>query len=506
MPTVNLAPLGLGELLDQTFSYFRKHFWLFVGIMVLPEGLLVALNVLVQVSLSGESYPRHPQTAQAAAQAATAAMRVGMAGVAVLIPYFIVYALALGATTYALSEVYLGRTTTIRAAYRAVWRRFWRVLGVIFAILLRTAGIFVLAVFVVIFMVGGLAVLPKSMAWVAILVGLIAILGMLVSGVLAIMFLVRYSVAVPALVLERLSARQALKRSVALTRGFLWRLIIVAFLMAMIRAVLVSLCQAPFAIAAILVAVKGSQPGLWLTLPSLLVGGVGATVTAPLLMISFAIAYYDLRVRKEGFDLQLMMSNLDQPAPLGAPGATATAAAENRLEDSSILSIIVLTVLTAGVYQPIWFLQRRKALNRLNSAEKLGAIGLSVALVAFIANFCIPVVGAFVWGSSVQAENALGPLHPLVLVIAAVIMVVYAFKVRRILLDHLAPSQEGMFSASVRFQYDDLLSRMGTFFLGICYLQYKINGLLDRLASVPSGAGALIPLAAAESLPPPIIS
>ena len=61
------------------------------------------------------------------------------------------------------------------------------------------------------------------------------------------------------------------------------------------------------------------------------------------------------------------------------------------------------------------------------------------------------------------------------------------FKVRRILLDHLAPRQEAMFSAGIRMQHEELFSRMGTFFFGIFYLQHKINGMLDLFISSPGG-------------------
>jgi ABC-type uncharacterized transport system permease subunit len=37
---------------------------------------------------------------------------------------------------------------------------------------------------------------------------------------------------------------------------------------------------------------------------------VGASLAGPLLTIALTLAYYDARVRKEGFDLELMMSNL----------------------------------------------------------------------------------------------------------------------------------------------------------------------------------------------------
>jgi len=151
----------------------------------------------------------------------------------------------------------------------------------------------------------------------------------------------------------------------------------------------------------------------------------------------------------------------------------------------------LLTLVTAGLYQPIWFLSRRKALNNLHSQEKLGVWPLAMVLAALVASLSLPIIGGLKWSSWVEAENAVPPLHPFILLVAGIILVVQSFKVRRILLDHLAPREEGMFSAGIRMQHEELFSRMGTFFFGIFYLQHKINGLLDRFISDAGGPGEM---------------
>ena len=40
-----LRPLSVGELLDRTFSYYRRHFVVFFGIAVLPNLLVFAFQV-----------------------------------------------------------------------------------------------------------------------------------------------------------------------------------------------------------------------------------------------------------------------------------------------------------------------------------------------------------------------------------------------------------------------------------------------------------------------------
>jgi len=502
MPTVNLAPLSLGELLDQTFSYLRKHFWLFAGIMAAPQTLLVGLNLLMQVFLRPPRFVPGTRVVPSAQMVAFMA-RAGMSTLAILLAYYVVYALALGATTYALSEIHLGRTTTILESYRAVRRRLGRLINVTLTVLIRTFGVFLLAGFVLAFCVALMGSLPRSFLWVAILLGLALLVGFVLTGILLIIFLVRYSVAVPALVLENLSARQALKRSVALTSGYLWRLLVVGVLTLLIRVVVVVLCQSPFSIAAMLMTMKGGYPSIWLSIPSMLVGGVCATATAPLFMIGFALAYYDLRVRKEGFDLQLMMSNLDEAQPQSA-GAQPVDKEYAPLADASIVGMCLLTLLTAGLYAPIWFLIRRRALNNLHSREKLEAWPVSVALAALVASLCLPLLGSLKWGSWVEVENAYPALHPAILLVAGLILIVQCFKVRRILLDHLAPRQEAMFSAGIWMQDEESFSRMGTFFFGIFYLQHKINSMLDLFISSPGGREEMSAPASAMPVPPVI--
>ena len=54
-----------------------------------------------------------------------------------------------------------------------------------------------------------------------------------------------------------------------------------------------------------------------------------------------------------------------------------------------------------------------------------------------------------------------------------------AFKVRRILLDHSEVQRTGMFASNVAMEQQSSFSSVATFFLGIWYLQYKINRFVE---------------------------
>src|SRR2546429_8833007 len=45
MADLDLRPLSLGEILDRTFTLYRKHFLLFAGITAIPQLLVLALRL-----------------------------------------------------------------------------------------------------------------------------------------------------------------------------------------------------------------------------------------------------------------------------------------------------------------------------------------------------------------------------------------------------------------------------------------------------------------------------
>src|SRR6266581_449111 len=89
-----LRPLSIGEMLDRTFSIYRDHFKLFVGIVVFLPVYFATIMVT--------------------------------------------YAVGQAATVYAVSQVYLDRPTTISQAYSFIKGRFWSILGVVLLVSLAS--------------------------------------------------------------------------------------------------------------------------------------------------------------------------------------------------------------------------------------------------------------------------------------------------------------------------------------------------------------------------------
>jgi hypothetical protein len=463
--SAELRPLSLGELLDRTFTYYREHFWTFVGIMVPAEIVIVAAMLVLQ-SLGFHSLLTQ-QTRAMTPQQQLALLGPFLGGLFVyLVVALFAHSIAVGATSLAVSKFHLGGLIGITGAYRGLKGSIARIIGLygLYILIMILAS---LAVFIATFVVAGaagaiLAVMGLRGTAAGIVVGLVLVLVMIGLVVLAVILCMRYALAVPALVLEKIGPGRALGRSSALAKGRTGQIFVACLLMYIITLVIASAIQTPFWVAGLLAGYKFGHNPLWLTAPATVAGGLGGAVGYPFLAIALTLFYYDSRVRKEGFDLQFMLSSMG-PASLVDHGLVASA--PDQLPEMSVVLAIVLTFITAGLYYPVWFLTRVKAFNRLRSQETFSAatfwLILFVQACALILDLVVPL-------SHLPQTQNVSPGHLLGLV-AGIMLLMQAFKARRILENHLNAPRDVLFSQPVS------LNGVAVFFFNILYLQYKIN-------------------------------
>jgi uncharacterized membrane protein len=136
-------------------------------------------------------------------------------------------------------------------------------------------------------------------------------LGFVLMVIPGIILAVGLAVAIPAVVLESgRSASGALSRSWELTRGARWRIFglgITLFVLLYVPVVAIS------GLVAVLIprgAAVGFGASSTATIVALAIGGVVQLFIYPLFYCVLTVTYYDLRVRKEGFDLELLASSL----------------------------------------------------------------------------------------------------------------------------------------------------------------------------------------------------
>jgi len=297
-----LRPMSTGEILDRTFNLYRNNFLLFAGIAVLPPALALVVN-LIQATMVAT--PGHPRAAGAGLTAA------GGFGVMLgWLAYLVGLAVAHAATVFAVSAVHLERTTTIGESYGRVRGRYGRVVWVLAQTWLRAFWPMVL-ILIAAFSVA--AVVGKGGG--AAVGGLLGGLGFLVGGIVGLVLFLRYALAVPACVLEDIKASAAIKRSVTLSAGSRRQIFVIYFLMGVITYIVMFVFLIPATFLAALVA-KGS-PAI-ATLAAGLATFFAGALAGPIATIALSLVYFDQRVRKEAFDIQLMMAAVDGIPPPGA--------------------------------------------------------------------------------------------------------------------------------------------------------------------------------------------
>jgi len=310
-----LQPMSTSQLLDRTFSIYRKNFFLFAGIAVLPPACLLLAELLIVV------------LGFTAMGKAGGPMAAAMAGVAMAGAFFVLgilwmagTALTSGASVFGVWRVHLGFTATIRECFALIKGSFWRILGIELLMGIATLIVAGLGIAVTAGAVLGLGATGASTGTAVAQV----LVGILLGGatVVAIFFTyAKLSLTIASCVVEGQGVFDSFRRSISLTEGTVFRIVLVALLAAVFTLVLsVVFSVIPYFLGIVLVVAKGKQSMLFPMMAVKYCGDFIASVLAyPIATIAVSLIYFDQRVRKEAFDLQFMMETMGQPAAAPPP-------------------------------------------------------------------------------------------------------------------------------------------------------------------------------------------
>ena len=292
---VRFRPMPLPELLDELFRLYRNYFGLIVGvalIVVLP-GLIWTLitgtyrltansyATLFQPSGSTTFGPSNLTSGQITNMLGL--IGLGAIGAVVLLPF------SIGAVYRAVTDVSLGRPATVGSVLRETLARYLPLLGLI-------------ALVFVIFVVWVIALIIGS---------ILLILPGLAVFCVGIYFSIRWSLAVAAMMAEDIGPVEGLRRSWNLVAGMWWRTFGILLVVTILQAII------GFALGLFFGLIVGAALSGDLRLA---VTSVGSTllnaIISPITTIAIVLLYFDLRVRKEGLDLdQLAQQTSPGPAP-----------------------------------------------------------------------------------------------------------------------------------------------------------------------------------------------
>ena len=292
--------MGFGELLDTTFSLYRSHFRTFLGI---ATGYLIAMVIGISISFLDNSIGRDGRVV----------LWIVTIGVISCVSVFVVSALV-----FASVQAYLNGKIKTGVVFRRAGRHFFRCLvsAIVFGLIISLWTFFLLLVF------GGTFRPLVSNSIGAIIVGLSIFVILFLA---ASSFVTYWCFYISTIFVERPSDRGELRRSRALIKGRWWRInavvlailllhFSVGFIFRMGVGILLTLTElaeimefldtvqwVPFFQPLINVDEFYLVPALM----SFINLGID-TFTMPIWVIGCTLLYFDQRIRREGFDIEVM--------------------------------------------------------------------------------------------------------------------------------------------------------------------------------------------------------
>ncbi|MDA8393175.1 MAG: glycerophosphoryl diester phosphodiesterase membrane domain-containing protein [Actinomycetota bacterium] len=279
MRDTGLRPLSVGEVLDVAVKLYMRNFLVLVkatAVVLVPVYVLQALIQLSLPTAHGNPFLGTPTGPSGSNVAWTFAAALIVEGLVLSIAGV----LAIAAAFKALSDAYLDHPPTWQGSLRFALSRIAPLLWIgIEALVLVSIGL-------VLFVLPGI--------WLA----------------------VALSVAIPVLMLEGTKGRRALRRSRKLVKGRWWPTLATLAAALLLQAVIGAMVGG--IIGGVAGGLAGGSGTVVVLAHLLAVILVGVAVT-PFRAAVVTVIYFDLRVRKEGFDLQLLAEGIGH----GPPASTA---------------------------------------------------------------------------------------------------------------------------------------------------------------------------------------
>lgn len=283
----NLRPMKLGQILDQAVRLYRQNFITFIGIVALVQVPVTILQLLTNLlSLNALSDVERFFGASLFTNF-----------FALIINFIFVQGIGTAAMTRAVADNYLGEKTTALEAYRKIGRSWLSLIGALFVV--------------------GVMVILAAFWWLVPCIGWITGLGIIFYLSFVILPLVA-----PVIVLEGQGAGSGWRRAWDLARGRFWWVLsffVVLYIFNLLVVIGPSLLANLLLSGLLVDLTSGPDTAIMVqTIIGQLVTLAFSLIFLPFQLAATTLAYFDLRVRGEGFDLALQAHEIVGEKPVAA--------------------------------------------------------------------------------------------------------------------------------------------------------------------------------------------
>lgn len=275
-----LHKMEIADLIDAAIRLYRHNFWPLLEIVAVVYGPLMVVQIIAQYLFFNQVLTTGDE------QVPWAALLTAIPVVLVLVAAWIVlFPISEGALAVGISDIYLGRPISLGSAYRRIWPLWWKLLLTM------------------------------------LLVSIVVSVGTIFCLVPGLLFWIWFLATTPIVAIETQWGADAMRRSYNLVSGHGWRVFGTWLLLSLMVAVASYAVALPVNLVLSFTLLQ-THPALAQTLIQA-INAVLQIVIRPVAMIGIVLIYYDLRIRKEGFDLVTMAQDLYRQAPPAQQALTA---------------------------------------------------------------------------------------------------------------------------------------------------------------------------------------
>lgn len=320
---IPLRPLSIGDIYQGAFAAIKTNARTMFGFTAALLGVVLVISITTNYAIINLVLPNYlsPSSPYAAVFTSLSGSFSQLGGTLLQV---LATVLLSGLIVVAVSRSVLGRVASSKEVWERTKSKFLPLIGLNIITSIISGLMMIIGIVVFFVLLASAASTAKTdreflQDLGVSLVGLLIL--MVISALVSSYLSIKFSVASPAMVLENLGVFAAIGRSWSLTRGNFWRLfginILTAIITSMVAGIFVGIADA---LGAIFIVVGSSSPeDVIASLNTTYILIMVMSTIAQLLILPFtssvnALLYIDLRMRKEGLDVELRNAVAEQQA------------------------------------------------------------------------------------------------------------------------------------------------------------------------------------------------
>ena len=320
---IPLRPLSIGDIYQGAFAAIKTNARTMFGFTAALLGVVLVISIATNYAIINLVLPNY-LSSDSPYSAAFTSLSGSFSQLGGTLLQALATVLLSGLIVVAVSRSVLGRVASSKEVWERTKSKFLPLIGLniitgIISGLMVIIGI--VAFFVLLASVASTAETETEL-WQGMGIALVGIFILIVAGVVVSSYLsIKFSVASPAMVLENLGVFAAIGRSWSLTRKNFWRLLGINILTTIITSMVAGVFGGiASALSVIFVVAGSSSPEDAITsintayILTMVMSSIAQLLILPFTSSVNALLYIDLRMRKEGLDVELRNAVAEQQA------------------------------------------------------------------------------------------------------------------------------------------------------------------------------------------------